>query len=441
MTSELRVVHTSDWHLGHRLHGVDREAEHRAFFAFLLDALADQRADALLVTGDVFEAPNPSSSAQALYYSFLSAARDRIPGLDIVVIAGNHDSARRLAAPAPILDKLGVRVVGALRRRTCVGRAPTAREDVGEAGLDEDDVGVDIESMIVPLTDQRGAVAAFVGAVPYLRFCDLPAHTPDSDGTHAAVRRIYQQVTQAMQKRRLRGQALLATGHLHMRGAQVSADSERSVLGGEREALPTSVFPASLDYVALGHLHRAQAVAGLEHIRYAGSPIPLSMAEVDYPHQVRFLRFVDGRLSEQEAMEVPRRMALLRVPPEGPDGLDRVLHQLDTLAEVPSDLGLPLLEVRVRLEGPRPTLRQEIEAVLRDRPFRLAKISLTMPARGAPLASVETGRSLSALTPEQVFAQCCARKGLDEPSPALEKAFAEVVEIARQRVSAPEVDA
>ncbi len=130
----MRLVHTSDWHLGHTLHEISRRTEHRAFFDWLLSRLEALAADALLVAGDIFDTSNPSAEAQSDFYEFLAAAHMRVPGLDIVLIGGNHDSASRLDAPEPLLHAFGVRVLGGLPRN--------------------DGGGVDYTKLVVPLTQQ-----------------------------------------------------------------------------------------------------------------------------------------------------------------------------------------------------------------------------------------------------------------------------------------------
>ncbi|NPC81309.1 exonuclease subunit SbcD, partial [Pyxidicoccus fallax] len=98
----MRLLHTSDWHLGHTLYDVSREAEHAAFLDWLLETLEAESVDALLVAGDIFDTANPSAEAQAAWYHFVARARRRLPRLDVVVIGGNHDSAARLDAPDPL---------------------------------------------------------------------------------------------------------------------------------------------------------------------------------------------------------------------------------------------------------------------------------------------------------------------------------------------------
>ena len=105
----MRLLHTSDWHLGHTLHEAPREEEHAAFLAWLVATIGERDVDALLVTGDVFDSSNPPASAQRSWYRFLVAAGQCRPGLQVVAIAGNHDSAARLDAPREVLAALDVR--------------------------------------------------------------------------------------------------------------------------------------------------------------------------------------------------------------------------------------------------------------------------------------------------------------------------------------------
>ena len=106
----LRLFHSADWHLGHSLHGVPRDYEHARFLTWLGEQLEQRRADALIVCGDLFDSANPPASAQAMLYRFVVEAGQRLPGLQMVLIAGNHDSAARLEAPSPILQALKVQV-------------------------------------------------------------------------------------------------------------------------------------------------------------------------------------------------------------------------------------------------------------------------------------------------------------------------------------------
>ena len=105
----MRLLHTSDWHLGQSLHNFERHYEHQRFLDWLLDTVVSERADALLIAGDIFDNANPSSASQKQLYRFLQRARERVPHLNLIVIAGNHDSPGRLEAPGPLLEAHGTR--------------------------------------------------------------------------------------------------------------------------------------------------------------------------------------------------------------------------------------------------------------------------------------------------------------------------------------------
>ncbi|MCB0959162.1 MAG: exonuclease subunit SbcD, partial [Acidimicrobiales bacterium] len=157
-------LHTSDWHLGHQLHGVARDGEHAAFLAWLVEQAVAEQVDAVVITGDIFDGSNPPATAQAAYYGFLAEIGARLPGVEVIVLGGNHDSPARLEAPAPLLERLRVRVVGALPR---------------------DDHAVAWDRAVVPLhrrvRGKPGPVAAWLLAVPFLRVGDLAGHV-DGDG-------------------------------------------------------------------------------------------------------------------------------------------------------------------------------------------------------------------------------------------------------------------
>jgi exonuclease SbcD len=419
----LRLLHTSDWHLGHTLHGRERRLEHQRFLAWLLDALVDARADALVIACDVFETANPSASALADFGEFLAAARGRLPQLDIVVIAGNHDSAGRLDAMAPLLRFGNIHVVGALPRR--------------------EDGSVDADRLLFPLHDANGNVAAWLAAVPFLRVSDLPqqgareregeAADEEKDPLVRGVAAIYAQALAAARGRASPEQSLIATGHLYMRGGAVSELSERKILGGNQHAIPRSMFEPDDDgrgwsYVALGHLHLAQAVELSELVRYCGSPIPLSLSEADYTHQVLLASFDGPELAVCQTIEIPRTVDMLRVPAERPGRLDDVLFELQhmSLDATLEPERWPWLEVRVSLDEPQPDLRARIDRVLRARPVRLLKITLARAGVGGSLADFPNRRELDRIDPQQVFIDCYERSYAERPDAELLAAFHEL---------------
>jgi len=406
----LRLLHTADWHLGHALHGLDRAREHRAFLSWLLGVAEREEANALLVAGDVFDASNPPASAAATWFRFLAEAWARLPGLQVLVIGGNHDSAARLDAPRPLLDAMGrLRVLGSVPRQ---GGAP------------------DPAALAVPIADREGRVAAVAAAVPYLRPADLPA-AGDAEAIASGTRDVYARALAAARARRPEGAALVALGHLHLAGGQTSQLSERRIVAGHLEAIPSDLFPDDVAYAALGHLHLAQRVGDREHVRYAGSPIPLSFDERGYPHQVVLVELEGDAPAAIRPLPVPRCQELRRIPGDLPRPLAEVTAALAALPDagaVPEE-AWPWLEVRVALSAPEPALRAILERAVEGKAARLVRIAPPhLTGTGRPLAESGPQRALSELGPEEVFLRKWARDHESPPPREVTSAFHELLD-------------
>jgi len=405
----LKVLHTSDWHLGQTLRGFDRAYEHQCFLDWLVLQIRTLDIDALLVSGDIFDNANPSSLAQKQLYRFLHAAREAAPALRIVLIAGNHDSSGRLEAPAPLLDVFETTVIGQTRRTR--------------------DGAIDLESLLVPLPDRQGRVRAWCIAVPFLRPGDVPRIETGDDPYLAGMAAVYRQGFELALSRREPGQALLALGHCHMAGGDVSKESERRIVIGGAEMLSAAIFDERLAYVALGHLHRPQAVSGKAWIRYSGSPLPMSFAEIDYPHQVVLIE-LDGESAKTiESLPVPRAVGMLRIPAQ-PAPLPEVLEALHALAlDALPEEQWPYLEVRVRFDCPEPGARAAIEAALKDKPVRFAGIDASYRRSDTsfgPDADVELAQ-LSQMQPEDILQRHYQAQYGEALPAALRNAFIELL--------------
>jgi len=410
----VRILHTSDWHLGHTLKDVTREHEHAAFLAWLLETCAREEPDALVITGDVFDSGTPPASAERMWFELLASARRLRPQMDIVAIAGNHDSPARLGAPAAVLRELGVHVVGGLPRRAST------------SGLG----ALDLDRILIPVAGGRGLVAA----VPFLRPIDVP---PDADDPLALV---YGEVMAGARERRGGDQALVVLGHLYVTGADPSHLSERRISIGGAESTSLRLFPDDISYVALGHMHRAQRV-GRETIRYAGAPIALSLDEARYRHQVVIVDFDGATVREMRTIEIPQAIEIIRIPARGQGTLDDVLAQIAALparAAAPLQLGVdpggpayaddparPYLEIVVALERPEPRLRTMIETALEGKRARLVQLHANLSGDGAALGDRISAQQqrLAELDPRDVFARLWARSHAEDPSAAVRGAF------------------
>lgn len=362
----LKIIHTADWHLGQTFFGYDREEEHDAFLNWLVDTLAEQQTDVLLIAGDVFDVANPSASAQRRFFHFLKEANRRNPHLQVIVVAGNHDSAARLESPIPLLEELNTSIVGIIRRT-----------ESGE---------IDFDSLVIPLYNKEKKREGWCLAVPYLRQGDYPAPEEGHDTYIAGINRMYRQLYDFADTRRQPGEALVAMGHLHATGAELSDDdrSERIIMGG-LESVSSDTFDEGLVYTALGHIHKAQRIGGKENLRYSGSPLPMSFSETNYRHQVVAVTVENGCLSDVEPLPVPLFAALHRIP-EQPASPEVVVEQLAGLPVANQEEGdeparWPYVEVRVLLTEPDPGFRHRVEEALADKAVRLTSIVPFYPKR------------------------------------------------------------
>lgn len=372
----LKIIHTADWHLGQTFFGYDREEEHDVFLNWLVDTLAAQQTDVLLIAGDVFDVANPSAAAQRRFFHFLKEANRRNPHLQIVVIAGNHDSAARLESPIPLLEELNTSIVGIIRRT-----------ETGE---------IDFNSLVIPLYNKEKKREAWCLAVPYLRQGDYPVSEETHDTYIAGINRMYRQLYDYADARRQPGEALVAMGHLHATGAELSDDdrSERIIMGG-LESVSSDTFDEGLAYTALGHIHKAQRIGGRENLRYSGSPLPMSFSEKNYRHQVVAVTIDNGCLSEVEPVPVPLLVDLHRIPeqPLSPEEVIVRLAELPACEEGDSENPnrWPYIEVRVLLTEPDPGFRHRVEETLADKAVRLTSIVPSYPKR----EEEDTARPLS----------------------------------------------
>ncbi len=392
----MRAIHTSDWHLGHMLRGeVARDHEHQAFVRWLLETCTREAADLLLITGDVFDSATPTTIAERTWFDFLAAARRACPAMDIVAIAGNHDSPSRLGASSNLLRELGVHVIGALPRT---------------------DQSIDLDRVLIPVAGGRGLVAA----VPFLRPPDLPSNHDK------ALEAVYAEVVEGARARRRPDQALIVTGHLYVAGAESRFLSERRVAIGGLESAPLRMFPRDIDYVALGHVHRAQRV-GRDSIRYAGAPMALSLDEAGYKHQVTSIDFSGGRVAEIRTLPIPRAVDIVRIPRRGAAPLAKVIEALEALPPLDPEATRPYLEVVVALDRPEPRLRALVEAALDGKHARLIYLHVEVTGDRAALAdridALSGGRRLADLDPRDVFLRLWARDHAAAPDEAVVAAF------------------
>jgi exonuclease SbcD len=282
----MKLLHTSDWHLGRTLYSKkERQNEHTAFLAWLLQNIKENSADLLLVAGDIFDTAYPGSASQKMYYDFLLGVRNS-GCKNVVVVGGNHDSPGFLNAPKEILSAMNITVVG------------NASEN--------------IEDEVISIKNENGETAAIVCAVPFLRERDISRYIENetcadrSQRIAGSIKNHYAAVAEIAEKRKPetgKNIPVIATGHLSVAGGKTAGDDGvRETYIGNIECIGSEIFPETFDYVALGHYHIPSVIG--ENIRYCGSPIPMGFGEAEQQKRVYLVDF-DGRKPEIAAIEIP----------------------------------------------------------------------------------------------------------------------------------------
>ena len=399
---KLTVLHTSDWHIGRTLYGRKRYEEFEAFLTWLAETIQQNEIDVLLVAGDVFDSSTPSHRSQELYYRFLcriAASSCR----HVVVVAGNHDSPSFLNAPRELLKALDVHVAGS--------------------------VFESIEDEVLVLRDGKDTPELIVLAVPYLRDRDIRmAEAGESvedkerkltDG----IRNHYAMVAASAEQKKAeagRNVPVIAMGHLFTAGGQtVEGDGVRELYVGSLAHVTHEIFPASLDYVALGHLHTPQKVHPSETIRYSGSPLPMGFGEANQPKSVCQVEFHNATPTVQ-LIDVPVFQRLERVKGDWNGISSRILE----LSATDSQAWLEVIYDGDEVIG---DLRERLEATIAGTQMEILRVRNNRMIERV-LGQIHDEETLDDLNVNDVFGRCLAVHEVpEEQRPELLRAYQETL--------------
>lgn len=281
----MKILHTSDWHLGQSLHGFNREEEFRDFFVQLRAIIAAEKPDAMLVTGDIFDVPTPSNAVVTMYNKELLRIQLENEGLQTIVVAGNHDSPSRLASAGVLWKEFNVTVVG----------APMRKE--GE---------IDLASMVVPICS-KGRRLGWVLAVPYMHGSTYP--TVENDSYSERVRSFYQRLADKACELRSADEPIVAMGHLTLTQCDLTGHDAAI---GNMDSVPVDIWDDRISYVALGHIHRPQQI-GHAPVYYSGSILPMSFNEW-YGHSVNVVEWEGCKLSAVRQIPIKPLFDIRTVP-------------------------------------------------------------------------------------------------------------------------------
>lgn len=401
----MKILHTSDWHLGRSLYGRKRYEEFSAFLDWLLQTIDEGKIDVLLIAGDVFDTSAPSNRAQELYYRFLgrvSVSHCR----HVVVIAGNHDSPSFLNAPKDILRTLNVHVIGAMTQ------------------------AVDDELILLQNGDKPEAI---VCAVPYLRDNDIRTVEPGESigakntklvdglkGHYADVCRLAEQKRSELANAGHNDIPVIAMGHLFMTGGiTVDGDGVRDLCVGSLIQTGNADFPSMIDYFALGHLHIPQMIGNAPHIRYSGSPIPMGYGEATREKKVVVVEFAALTPNIRE-ISIPTFQQLLRI-----DGSVEEIHaQLDALK---AEKSTAWLEIEYTGNDSIGNLRELLDEALADTAMEIRRIK-NRQVMNRVIAQAAEGECLDDLDELEVFTRCLdAAKVADESRDELIASYNEIL--------------
>ncbi len=339
----MRIIHTADWHLGQTFFEHDRAHEHTCFLSWLQQQIVESNADILLIAGDIFDTANPSAASQRQFYRFLRDVTTEKRDLQIVIIAGNHDSASRLEAPTPLLEEMDITVRGIVRRTA--------------------DGEIDENRLIVPLK-HNGRIEAYCLAVPYLRQGDYPPADSYAHGVASLYKTLYE-------KAKSKNMPIVAMGHLQATGSEIAENdrSERTIIGG-LECVNPDAFDTKIRYTALGHLHKSQRVSGRENVRYAGAPLPMSFAEKNNRHGVILVDILPDK-TEIDFLPFTPPVQLISLHGTTDEVFDAITNL--PVGEVTNTS--PYLEIKIHISRPEPDLRQQLESALTGHSVRLTRLT------------------------------------------------------------------
>jgi len=404
----VKVLHTSDWHLGRQLNGRTRYAEFEAFLNWLGETIQTNQVEMLLVAGDIFDTGTPSNRAQELYYRFL----DSLGAADcrhVVIVAGNHDSPSFLDAPKTLLRSRDVHVIGQASQNPC------------------DDVLV--------LKNAAGEPELIVCAVPYLRDRDL-RHVEAGESVDdkerkllTGIRQHYTSIADFAEQTRQNlnpNIPIIATGHLFTSGGQtIEGDGVRDLYVGTAAHINASIFAPCVDYVALGHLHVPQCVNGLDTVRYSGSPLPMGFGEAKQQKSVCLVQFAH-RTATVQTVPVPAFQHLGRIK----GNLDTIFEAIDRLVAADANVWLEVVYDGAELVG---DLREQLQSRTENTPLEILQIKYPRQVN-AGLTADDGLDDLKQLDVTEVFERCMQTRGVEAAQqPVLRFAFEEILQCLQDR--------
>jgi len=414
----MKILHTSDWHIGQIFHNFSREAEHKFFFEQLKSIVIKEKPDVIVVSGDIFHTATPTIVSQRLYYNFIVELSRLDADLQIVITSGNHDSPSRLEAPRPLWEAFNVSVVGFLDYN---------------AHTDDSSLNFDASKIEIPVT-KKDKIIGWVLAVPYMNAGNYPA-SKDNDSISRRIAMFYEKLLLHLKNRSeyADNQSIVATGHLAVGNANISGHSKDII--GKLECIDIQDFTdvKGIDYYAFGHIHFPQAIKGIENMRYAGSPFPISFNE-NYQHSVVLVNIENGTTN---STIIPLKPLIPIVDfPSKPKSYEDALPYETVMMQLMEVLDTKAY-VKVHVQTEKPLTQTETAAMIQAFEGKAAMfcgIQSHFPeiAENSDIQEVKTLRELKAKSPFELGCAVFLKKNGSEMPDELKEMFRKVCEEAEK---------
>lgn len=305
----MKIIHTSDWHLGHSFYGYERTEEHLCFLKQLCRIIHKENPDALIISGDIYDSVAPSIAAQKLYNKMILELRATAPMMKIIITAGNHDSSSRLELNGELWSAFDVKIIGSIERN---------------------ENSVNYEKHIIEITNK-----GYIIAIPYIYHANYPVC---NDETQSRMKNFHQELINRVKDRNSNNLPIIMTGHLAVSGADIKGHETK-----QTRLVYESIeeLGSGYDYLALGHIHRPQAVDGNKRARYSGSPIPMNFDE-DYPHSITIVEIENnGTLPTVREINIDPPITIRTIPETG-GNIDEIIETIKSLPQEKSYIRIKL---------------------------------------------------------------------------------------------------
>ncbi len=400
----MKILHTADWHLGHRLHEQPQIKEQELFLDWIENYISTQKIDVLLISGDVFDTGSPSNFSKKMYFDFLVKINQSHCS-HVIITGGNHDSPEMLNAPKELLNALSIKVIG---------KAP-----------------INVVDEVFELTVNDESI--IVGAVPYLRDQDIRRAVAGENFDElvnrykTALINHYQSVADQCQAINKNNVPIIAMGHLFATGGKVS-DSEQNIYVGNLGHIKADEFPSVFDYIALGHLHRPQIVDKNPKIRYSGSPYILSFSEINYDKKIMVIETNHKKVINVDEVKIPRFREIYQIK-------GNITDCINQFSDVISNSYNLRPWVEIVLDENASVNTDELKQQAELYQFEILKITLKndRTIRGIE-ELLESTKSIKELKPEDVFKLKCQEEGIDlDKQPEIWDAFNEILQKVKEQ--------